>query len=207
MGGFRSSAGLLGAYVPRGSVVHRAPAGLKLAALAVVSVAVLLVRSWWGVGALAALVLAVAVASRVGARALVAQLRPLVWLVPAVFALQWWAHGPARAALLSSRLVLLVALAALVVLTTRTTEVLAAIEHAARPLRVVGVRPDRVALVLALAIRSVPVLAALADDVRDAQRARGRERDLRAFAVPLVVGTLRRADALGDALRARGVDD
>ncbi|GMA26595.1 cobalt ABC transporter permease [Luteimicrobium album] len=207
MGRFRSGAGLLGAYVPRDSVVHRAPAGLKLAALAVVSVAVLLVRSWSGVGALAVLVLAVAVASRVGPRALLVQLRPLVWLVPAVLALQWWAHGPARAAVLSARLVLLVALAALVVLTTRTTEVLTAIEHGARPLRVVGVRPERVALVLALAIRSVPVLAALADDVHDAQRARGHERDLRAFAVPLVVGTLRRADALGDALRARGVDD
>ena len=207
MSRFRSSAGLLGAYVPRQSPIHRAPAGLKLGALALVSLAVLLVRSWWGVGALAVLVLAVAIASRVGMRALLVQLRPVVLLVPAVLALQWWAHGPARAALLSSRLVLLVALAALVVLTTRTTEVLAANERAARPLRVVGVRPDRVALVLALAIRSVPVLATLADDVRDAQRARGHERDLRAFAVPLVVGTLRRADALGDALRARGVDD
>ncbi|MGC5168569.1 energy-coupling factor transporter transmembrane component T family protein [Luteimicrobium sp. DT211] len=207
MGALRSATGLFGAYVPRDSVVHRAPAGLKLGALALVSVAVLLVRSWWGVGALGALVLGVAVASRVGARALLAQLRPLVWLVPAVLALQWWAHGPARAALLSTRLVLLVALAALVVLTTRTTEVLDAVERGARPLRVVGVRPERVALVLALAIRSVPVLATLADDVRDAQRARGHERDLRAFAVPLVVGTLRRADALGDALRARGVDD
>ena len=207
MSRFRSGAGLLGAYVPRDSPVHRAPAGLKLGALALVSVAVLLVRSWWGVAALAVLVLAVALASRVGTRALLVQLRPLLWLVPAVLALQWWAHGPARAAVLSARLVLLVALAALVVLTTRTTEVLDAVEHGARPLRVVGVRPDRVALVLALAIRSVPVLAALADDVRDAQRARGHERDLRAFAVPLVVGTLRRADALGDALRARGADD
>ncbi len=56
-------------------------------------------------------------------------------------------------------------------------------------------------------MRSVPVVAALAQRVRDASRARGREHDVRAFAVPLVVGALRQADALGDALRARGLDD
>ncbi|TGJ94898.1 energy-coupling factor transporter transmembrane protein EcfT, partial [Actinotalea fermentans ATCC 43279 = JCM 9966 = DSM 3133] len=36
---------------------------------------------------------------------------------------------------------------------------------------------------------------------------RGHERDVRAFAVPLVVGAMRQADALGEALRARGFDD
>jgi biotin transport system permease protein len=198
---------LLGAYVARDTVVHRAPAGLKLAVLFAVSLAVVLVRQWWGVAALATLVLAVGLAARVGPRALADQLRPLRWVAPFAFALQWWSLGPARAALLTSRLVLLVALAGLVMLTTRTVEVLTAIEHGARPLRRLGVRPDRVALVLSLAIRTMPVLVALSDDVRDAQRARGRERDLRAYAVPLVVGTLRRADALGEALRARGVDD
>jgi biotin transport system permease protein len=33
------------------------------------------------------------------------------------------------------------------------------------------------------------------------------ERSVRAFAVPLVVGALRYADALGEALSARGLDD
>lgn len=198
---------LLGAYVARDTVVHRAPAGAKLAALFAVSVAVLLVRTWWGVGALAVLVGAVAVASRVGPRAVWAQVRPLRWVVPVAFALQWWSLGLAPAALLTTRLVLLVALAGLVMLTSRTVDVLAAIETATRPLARVGVRPDRVALVLSLAVRTVPVLVALSDDVRAAQKARGHERDLRAYAVPLVVGTLRRADALGEALRARGVDD
>lgn len=198
---------LLGAYVPRDTLVHRLGAGVKLVALFVVSVAVLLVRTGWGVGALAVLVVTVGACSRVGWRALWAQVRPLRFVVPVAFALQWWSLGPARAALLTSRVVLLVALAGIVMLTTRTADVLAAIESGARPLARLGIRADRLALVLSLAIRTVPVLVALSDDVRAAQKARGRDRDLRAYAVPLVVGTMRRADALGEALRARGVDD
>ena len=62
-------------------------------------------------------------------------------------------------------------------------------------------------LVLALAVRSVPVLVGLAADVRQARAARGAERSVRAFAVPFVIRALRHADRLGEALAARGVDD
>ena len=51
------------------------------------------------------------------------------------------------------------------------------------------------------------LVVGLAEQVRDAQRARGLSASPRAFAVPLVVRSLRHADALGDALVARGVDD
>ena len=60
---------------------------------------------------------------------------------------------------------------------------------------------------LALAVRSVPVLARLAGEVGQARRARGAERSVRALAVPLVLRTVRHADRLGEALAARGVDD
>jgi biotin transport system permease protein len=69
------------------------------------------------------------------------------------------------------------------------------------------VDPERVALVLALAVRSVPVITELAAEVQQARAARGAERSLRAFAVPFVIRSLRHADRLGEALEARGVDD
>jgi biotin transport system permease protein len=43
--------------------------------------------------------------------------------------------------------------------------------------------------------------------VREAQVARGASRNPLALAVPVVIRTLRAADALGEALTARGVDD
>ena len=66
----------------------------------------------------------------------------------------------------------LVLLAALVTMTTRTTDMVDAVVGLCRPLRRVGVDPERVGLMLALGIRSVPVVVGLAEEVRDAQRAR-----------------------------------
>jgi biotin transport system permease protein len=111
------------------------------------------------------------------------------------------------AVVVTGSLLLAVAAAGLVTLTTRTQDLLDAVVAALRPLRRVGVDPERVGLLLALTIRSVPVLVGLAGDVRDARRARGAERSVRAFAVPLVIRAVRHADRLGEALAARGVDD
>jgi biotin transport system permease protein len=61
--------------------------------------------------------------------------------------------------------------------------------------------------VLALTIRAIPVVSGLAQDVVEARRARGVERSARAFAVPLVIRSVRYADRLGEALAARGVGD
>ena len=110
-------------------------------------------------------------------------------------------------AVVAGSLLLAVAAAGVVTLTTRTGDLLDAVVRVLRPLRRVGVDPDRVGLVLALTIRTVPVLVSLGEEVRDARRARGAERSVRAFAVPLVIRAVRHADRLGEALAARGVDD
>ncbi|MTG89497.1 energy-coupling factor transporter transmembrane protein EcfT [Cellulosimicrobium sp. BIT-GX5] len=196
-----------GTYRPGTSLVHRAPAGAKLAGLAGVSAVALAATSPGTVAAVVGAVAALYAVAGVGLRAAWAQVRPLRLVVPVLLAVQWLTLGPVPALVLTSRLVALVALAGLVLLTTRTSAVLAAIGRGLRPLARVGVDVGRLALVLSLAVRCVPVVTALAHRVRDACRARGRERDVRAYAVPLVVGGLRQADALGDALRARGLDD
>lgn len=196
-----------GAYVVGHSPLHRAPAGPKLAALMGCSLALLLVRDAVGVGLAALAVAGLYAVAGLGWRAAWGQVRPLRLFLPVVFALQWWLMDLTSAAVLSTRLLVLVALAGLVTCTTRASDLLAAIERGLSPLERVGVDVERIALVLALALRSVPVIADLAGRVRDAQRARGHERDVRAFAVPLVVGAMRQADALGEALRARGFDD
>ena len=105
-------------------------------------------------------------------------------------------------------LAVLVLLAALVTLTTRTTD--AGRRGGGRAAGRCGcsrVDPERIGLMIALGIRCVPVVVGLAEEVRDAQRARGLTASPRAFAVPLIVRSLRHADALGEALAARGLDD
>jgi len=197
----------LGLYRPGTSPLHRAPGGLKLAVLLLAGVgAVLLHRPWQVLVALAAVVLGYAVAG-LSPRVALGQLRPLAWLGAVTAVFQLVVSGWERAVVVVGVLAALVLLAALVTLTTRTTELVDAVVACCRPLRRLGVDAERVGLVLALGVRCVPVVVTLAGEVRDAQRARGLAASPRAFAVPLIVRSLRHADALGDALAARGVDD
>ncbi|RIQ24289.1 energy-coupling factor transporter transmembrane protein EcfT [Jiangella rhizosphaerae] len=198
---------MTGAYVPGRSVVHRAPAGLKLAVLAVACTALVFARSLVLVGVATMVVVGAYALAGMGVRAAWGQLRPLRWLVVVLVVVQVLIADVPTAVALTARLVLAVALAALVTLTTRTTELMAALERALSPLRRFGVEPARVSLLMSLALRSVPVVAGIAGRIREARWARGRERSVRAFAVPLVVGVLRHADAMGEALQARGLDD
>ena len=115
--------------------------------------------------------------------------------------------GWQRASVIVGVLLALVLLANLVTLTTRTSDLLDVVVRVCGPLRRVGVDPERVGLMLQLAIRAVPLVIDLGHRVRSAQHARGLTASPRAFAVPLIVGAMRRADELGDALAARGLDD
>ena len=198
---------LTGAYLPGASPLHRMPAGAKLLGLGVFLGLVAVLRS--GAATIAALVVVTALAAvgRIGPRPLLAQVRPVLWFALPIAAFQWWAAGPRTALIVAGSLVLAVAGAGLVTLTTRTQDLLDAAVTATRPLRRFGVDPQRIGLVLALAVRTVPVLTGLAHDVQQARIARGMSRSPRALVVPLVIRAVRHADRLGEALAARGVDD
>jgi biotin transport system permease protein len=198
---------VLGLYVPGDSLLHRARAGLKLALLALgLSIITLLATP---AAVLVALAVAVALAAiaRLPPATVLAQVRPLAWVLVIVGAAQVWLGGWRTATVVCGSLLVAVLGAALVTLTTRTQDLLDALVGALRPLRRLGVDPDRVALVLALVIRSVPVLARIVEEVHQARVARGAQRSMRAFAVPVVIRTVRYADRLGEALIARGADD
>lgn len=197
-----------GLYHPGHSVLHRLPAGAKLLAVAALILALTLwIRQPWQVlPALALAVLAYA-AARIPPRPAAVQLRPLVWMLAIIAAFQVLVAGWERAVVICGSLLVAVALAALVTLTTRTTDMLDAIVRAARPLARVGVDPDRVGLVLVMTIRAIPLIGTVVTRVTEARKARGLGFSLRALVVPVVVGALRTAEAMGEALAARGVDD
>ncbi|MFN8077875.1 MAG: energy-coupling factor transporter transmembrane protein EcfT [Kineosporiaceae bacterium] len=198
---------MIGLYVPGGSPLHRCPAGPKLAVLVAVLLVVGVHRTPGFVGLAAAFAVGAAVATRISPALVWRQVRPVLVIVVPAAALQWWWDGWQEALLAACWIVTSVLLAALVTLTTPMGALLDTLVRVLRPLRRVGIDPERVALVLTLAVRSVPVLHELAHQVHDARRARGAGGSPRAFAVPFVVRTVRHAHRLGEALVARGVDD
>jgi biotin transport system permease protein len=81
----------------------------------------------------------------------------------------------------------------------------AALERALCPLARFGINPVQISLVISLALRFIPVLGERVTQIREAQRARGLERNILALAVPLLLHCLRMADAVADAIDARSV--
>lgn len=197
----------VGVYRSGGSVLHRMPAGAKLLALIVAGAAAFLVDSVTELAVAALVVLLLHLVAGLGPGVLWSQLRPVLWLLLGFGLLHAALRGWQAAVVVTGTIAVLVLLAGLVSSTTRTTDLVDAVVRGLRPLRRVGVDADRVGLVLALSVRAVPVVAALAAEVRDAQRARGIRVDPRTFGSPFLIRSLRHADALGEALRARGVDD
>ncbi|MET9338492.1 MULTISPECIES: energy-coupling factor transporter transmembrane component T family protein [unclassified Nonomuraea] len=198
---------MTGIYLPGDSFLHRLPAGAKLLGLALLCTTLLLLGSPLWLGGFTVLVVLLYAVSGVGPAAAWAQVRPLRWFAVVLFVMQFALVDLYGAVSSTLRIVLAVALAGLVTLTTRFADMTACFERCFAPLRAFGIDPFRVSLLLSLTVRSVPVISALATRVRDAQRARGVSWSVRAFAVPLVVSALRHADALGEALSARGLDD
>lgn len=198
---------LVALYRPGASVLHRLPAGAKLSALLAAGACSLLVRTPVQTATAVASVLLGYAAARVPARVVLESLRPVLWVAVPLGVFQGLVVGWPRASVIVGVIVALVLLANLVTLTTRTSDLVDVVVRLSRRFRFLGVNPERIGLMLNLAIRGVPLVVELAVRVREAQHARGQALSPRAFAVPLIVGALRRADEIGDALAARGFDD
>ena len=202
----------LALYVPRATPVHRAPAGVKLLALAGLAVLLFAVPALPVVAGVLAgvLVLALTVA-RLPAGVLLRQARAVRWWLVSVFVLHALLTDVPTGTVTVLRLLALVLAAAVVTATTRVTEMVGVVERVCAPLRWVGVRPARIGLVIAMALRFIPVLTERADRIREAQAARGGSlqgpRSLAVLVVPLLVQVLRMAHTVGEALDARGADD
>ena len=197
---------MIGLYSPGRSLIHRAPTLLKLLVLAVGVVAVGLLQQPWQLGIAALVVLSLFAIARIPPRAAAAQIAPILWMLLIAVPIQGLLAGWPVAGLMAGRLITAVALAALFTLTTTVTAVLEAFQRMLRPFGR-WIDADRVGLLVALTIRCIPLVAQIVTEVLEARRARGTRGSVMALAVPVVVRSLYAADALGEALVARGLDD
>lgn len=197
---------MIALYRPGHSILHRAAAGLKLGALLALS---LLVSLWphtpLSLSGVGVVVIGLYALALFPPTVLLRQLWMTKWIVVLMVATQLIFLTPWDAAVNTVRVVAIVLLAGLLTLTTRSEDLLAALEASLRPFSRLGVDARRVGLTLSLTIAMLPVVAGIAARVREAQRARGVRLGFRAV-VPILVLALRHADDVADALSARGAD-
>jgi biotin transport system permease protein len=198
----------LALHSPVAGVLHRTPAGVKLAALAALSVLLFAVPRLPVAGAaLAGVVVAALAGARLTTRQLLAQPRPVSLWLAGLLVFHLVVTDLATGGLAVLRLAALVLAAAVVTATSRVAELVAVIEWLCAPLRLVGVRPARIGLAIAMTLRFIPLVAERAERIREAQAARGATRPLFLSLVPLLVQVLQLAHTTAEALDARGADD
>lgn len=194
-------------YQAGDSYLHRARPGWKLLGVLVLTTALVAIPRPVAVGVAALGVVAVALTSGLGLRTLGSLVWPLRWIVLILTPFQVWTAGWERAVVVVGGLVVAIAAAGIVTLTTRVADMMDTIVAVLRPFERLGIDSDRVGLAMALALRSIPVIHRTMGECSEARRARGLERSPRALLVPFVVRTVRHAERVGEALVARGLDD
>ncbi len=185
--------------------LHRQAAGHKLIALCLISAV-----SYKFSTMLPILVLALTTAllyASLGQRGLLEMrvVKPLwPWLLM-MFVFHWLSGDPLLGLLVVSKMVVLVLLANLLTLSTRQSDLLAALEYGLRPLSWLGVSSRPFALAVSMMISYLPVLLHLFEQQRQAWIARGGGRRGRwKLVAPAMISALKLADHAGEALAARG---
>lgn len=184
---------------------HGLPAGAKLAALAVATTGLFLMSSLLPLGLAALATAGLALSGGTGfARAALRLLWPLWPFVAVVGLWHLWTGDLTAGAVVLLRMVTAVALANLVTMTTRLSDMIVVFQWLARPLAPLGLSPRRLALAFALVIRFIPVMLDRMAQISAAWVARSPRRPRWRVLVPATLAALDDADRVAEALRARG---
>ncbi len=193
-------------HIDGDSVLHRLPPGVKLAALAVISLVLFLINKPEFLAGAALAGLAGHALLRIGAAEIWLRMRPFALIVVVVALFTAVFNGTAEGLTAFFRLAALALFASLVTATTTTGDFIDVITRTATPLERLGILKARdVGLSIGLVIRFVPEILSRYEVIRDAHYARGLKPRPLSIIVPLIINTLRSADEIAAAIDARGI--
>lgn len=184
---------------------HGWPAGAKLAALAVSTMALAKAQGLgFHLGAFAFCLVLYALPGRVFFRAGLTRLKALWPFVVLLLAWHVLTGDPGAGAVITLRMLTAVGLANLVTMTTRLSDMMAVVRWMLSPFERVGLNLRAIDISVGLVIRMIPVLADKGSQLSESWRARSPHRPRHHIVFPLAVVALDDADRMGEALRARG---
>ncbi|MCL1837780.1 MAG: energy-coupling factor transporter transmembrane protein EcfT [Propionibacteriaceae bacterium] len=114
---------------------------------------------------------------------------------------------PLTGVMIATNLVMALYAARILTMTTPAPILIDSLVSAFGWTRIIGLKPARIGLAITLMFRSLPALLDSFRQVREAAKARGRQRNLVALVTPFVVRTVGYAQQTGEALAARGLGD
>ena len=219
----------LGQYFPGTSPLHRMDPRSKLLILILYIVTIFLCGSLLPFALCALGLLAAIKVSRISPKLILKSLKPIVIIViftgvlnilytPGEVLVKLWifkitVEGIKTAAVMITRILLLVASTSLLTYTTSPMALTDALENLLAPLKKIKVPVHEFAMMMSIALRFIPTLIEETDKIMSAQKARGadfesgnllqRAKALVPVLVPLFISAFRRADELACAMECR----
>lgn len=216
---------LIGQYIDTGSVLHRLDARLKIIITVILAVMLFCADKYISVIYIMIVCAMLVRLSGIKIRILLKSMKAVLFL--AVFTLVFNAfftegrellagltyEGLSLGVISALRLLLLVASASVLTLTTKPVDLTDAVESLLKPLEKIKVPVSDIAVMTGLALRFVPTLGAEARQIIDAQKSRGADfeaggiikkaKAVLPLIIPLFAGAFRHSEALADAMDAR----
>ena len=220
----------LGQFYPTGSLIHRIDPRVKFTGTIVYITFLLMVNNFWGYGFAALFIAFLIKISKIPPKLMFRGLRAIIFIL--IFAttinifltqgetvllsigfINITAEGLYLAAMMCTRLTLLIVGSSILTLTTSPIQLTAAIESLLSPFKIIKVPAHDIAMMMTIALRFIPTLGEEMDKIIKAQKARGadfdtgslvkRAKSLLPILVPLFVSAFKRADELSTAMEAR----
>jgi energy-coupling factor transporter transmembrane protein EcfT len=221
----------LGQYRPGDTVLHRLDPRVKIVAVMALSL-LIFAATPMGIALISVFLAALIRTARLTLAQAAAALRPVAIFMALIFLMHLLltegsplftlsplpvtitVEGLVQGAQVTWQFAGLVIVAAILTMTTLPSDLVGGIERLLRPLSRVGIPSQEVAVMIAMALRFMPMLLEEYDRLRVAQMARGadfstggvtlRVRAMALLTVPLLLSAFRRADELVMAMEARG---
>ena len=221
----------LGRYYPAHSFLHDTDPRVKTILYAVYLVAIFIIKEPVSIAVLAGIILLQLILAKITPGILWSTVKPMLPLALFIFIINVFTikqgdvlfswkiitvtgYGLGRAVIMSVRLILLiVSTSVLLTLTTTPLKMSDALEKLFAPLSVIKIPVHEMAMMMSIALRFIPTLAAETDKIMKAQQSRGADYDTGSFInkvkgyitvlIPLFVSSFRRADELAVAMDAR----
>ena len=221
----------LGRYYPAHSFLHDMDPRVKTILYAVYLVAIFIIKEPVTIAVLAGIIILQLIMAKVTPGILWSTVKPMLPLALFIFIINIFTirqgdvlfswkiititgYGLMRAAIMAVRLIfLIVSTSVLLTLTTTPLKMSDALEKLFEPLQVIKIPVHEMAMMMSIALRFIPTLAAETDKIMKAQQSRGADYDTGNFInkvkgyitvlIPLFVSSFRRADELAVAMDAR----
>lgn len=221
---------IVGMYFPGNSFVHQLDPRAKLGFVFIFMFMVFFADYLTACAILLAFVLIAIHVAKIPYRLFFTVLKPIIFIILLSSLLHLWMtkggeviaalpgmtiyeEGVRQAGVISSRLLLLVAVASLLTFTTSPIDLTDGMERLLSPLKRIGVPAHELALMMSIALRFIPTLWEETEKIRKAQMARGidfegghmirRMKNYLPILIPLFISAFRRAEDLALAMEAR----